>query len=203
MLHVYPARDAYGYPAYAGPSAFLPSVLSPQDGPRCAGCGYVHTGNCPNQRGRFRAPEPIDTSDYRVIMARDAARRRAETEEARKPYAPEVTPPPQVLARPVAGPGEIAGYQGRQAVGLGRRAVAAGWQVAAYYARSHDGGEMCAVKLAKPPLRAVATWTRKPGQVGKLSGWSADVAYAWREDVERVPMKINHTDLERIMFDVQ
>jgi hypothetical protein len=201
MLNVYPACDAYGYPVYAGPPAFLPSVLPPVDGDRCAGCGYVHTGNCPNQRGKYRGPEPIDTADYREIMARDAAARFAEIEAARRPYVRPVVPAPQVPARAVAAPSEIAGYQGKQAVGLGRGAVAAGWTVVAEYWRGHDGGEGCAVKLARPPLRAVATWTRKPGQVGKLSGWSADVAYAWRDDVERVPTKINHTDLERIMFD--
>lgn len=157
---------------------------------------------CPGLKtGVFRDPPPIDTAEYRQIMARDAAARFAEIEAARRPYVRPAISPPQVPARAVAAPCELAGYQGKQAIGLGRRAVAAGWTVAAEYWRGHDGGEGCAVKLAKPPLRAVATWTRKPGQVGKLSGWAADVAYAWREDVERVPMKINHTDLERIMFD--
>lgn len=112
------------------------------------------------------------------------------------PTAPDdVALPPQVPARAPLTPGEYAGYGGRQAVGLGRAGVALGWLVTAHYWRAGDGTEGCAVKLSKGPLRAVATWGRSPGKQGSKSGWTADVAYAWRVDVRRAPTKVTHTEL--------
>lgn len=179
---------------------------------RCASCGYLRDTHEPKtlkchaatadkngRRGKWREPGPVETLDYREIMARDAARRVQELRDATAPYVPEVVPPPQVPARPPAGPGEIAGYQGRQAVGLGRRAARAGWAVAAYYSRRHDGEEMSAVKIQSPDgeLFAVATWTRKPGHAGELSGWSADIAYGVQRGAPAV--KLGHTQLEEIL----
>ncbi len=94
---------------------------------------------------------------------------------------------------------EFAGYGGKQARGLGRAATAAGWRVNAVYWRAADGAEGCAVQLAKGPLRAAATWKRKAGHPNPKTGWSTDVAYAWRVDVERFPTKLTHTDLERLI----
>lgn len=177
---------------------------------RCAACGYgdeLHefgTRRCPpetadknGRRGRFRVPDPPDTRTWQQRIKDASAARAQAIEDARRPYVPEVVPPPQVPARAPQGPGEFAGYGGRQAVGLGKAAAAAGWRVAAFYARSHDGEEMCAVKLAKDDLRAVATWTRKAGNIGKASGWGADIAYGWR--LGTMPARINHTDLEKII----
>lgn len=166
----------------------------------CATCGYGpewHEGptlKCPGQPGKWRDPPPVDRSTWREIIARDSAARQAVIDVARRPYVPVVVPPPQVPARPAAGPSEMARYQGRQALGVGRRAAAAGWTVAAYYARSHDGTELSAVKMYRGALRAVATWTRPAGNIGKLSGWRADVAYGWING--SMPQKVNHTDLE-------
>lgn len=174
---------------------------------RCAACGYGPewhepvTRKCPpetadknGRRGRWKDAPPIDRSTWREIIARDSAVRQAVIDETRRPYVPVVVPPPQVPARPVATAAELAGYGGRQALGMGRKAVAAGWAVMAFYARRHDGEEMCAVKMRRGPLRAVATWTRKPGNIGKSSGWSVDVAYGWING--SMPQKVNHTDLE-------
>jgi hypothetical protein len=110
-----------------------------------------------------------------------------------------VTGPPQVVARSPLAPGEFAGYQGKQAVGLGRKAIERGWDVAPWYWRAHDGSEGCAVALSRGPLRAVATWKRKAGSQGKGSGWGADVAYAWRTDANAFPTQIGHTQLEGLI----
>lgn len=177
----------------------------------CAACGYPRdthdpdgrchpaTGDKNGRRGKWREPPPVDYSTWEVIIARDARARFAAIEEARKPYEPPVILPPQVVARAPHNAGEVAGYQGRQAVGLGRKARGLGWTVTAEYSRAGDGTEGSYLKLAKGPLRAVATWLRKPGNIGRMSGWSADVAFAWRSDVERFPVRINHTDLEDLI----
>jgi hypothetical protein len=172
----------------------------------CATCGYhrdLHepiTLKCPGEaRGKFRDPPPIDTATYAQIIRRDVEARFAAIEAARAPYVPDVVLPPQVPARPPQGPGELARYGGKQALGLGRSGVDRGWAVDALYWRAHDGTEGCAVRLARDDLRAVATWTRKPGQIGKPSGWAADVAYGWR--LGTMPIKINHTELERFVND--
>lgn len=109
--------------------------------------------------------------------------------------------PPQVKARPPAGPGEFASYRG-QAAKLGRLAIEAGWTVNALYWRDADDVEGCGVWLWRGPLRGVATWARAAGKQGAKSGWSADVAYAWRADAsDRFPSKITHTELERLIND--
>jgi hypothetical protein len=180
----------------------------------CAGCGYPEdthdpgtrkchpaTGDKNGRRGTFRVPPPVDRSTWQEIVKRDVAARFAAIEAARAPYVPPPPPrPPQVPARAPHGLGEVAGYQGRQAVGLGRAAIAAGWRVAAYYARGADGEEMSAVKLARGDLQAVAVWRRAAGNIGKRSGWSADVAFGWR--IGTMPARINHTDLERLINDL-
>jgi len=180
---------------------------------RCGACGYfldVHdaiTRKCPietadknGRRGAFRAPAPpAPPRTWRQIMHDDAAARAAAYDAAHRPYMPEPVRAPQVPARAPRGPAEIAGYQGKQAVGLGRRAVAAGWRAAAYYWRAHDGVEGCAVKLIRGDLFAVATWTRQGGRQGSGSGWKADIAYGVQAG--EMPIKINHSDLERIISD--
>jgi hypothetical protein len=107
---------------------------------------------------------------------------------------------PRVLARAPRTPAEIAGAGGgRQASKLGRLAISLGWSVSAHYWQGADGPEGCAIRLAKLPLRAVATWSRPAELVGTKAGWKADLAYAWRIDVPRPPMKVTHTDLERLI----
>lgn len=177
---------------------------------RCASCGYdrsthdavtlkcaIETADRNGRRGSFKVPPAPDCTLWRDIITRDVRARFQAIEDARKPYVPEVVPPPQVPARAPHGPGELAGYGGRQAVGLGRSAVAAGWSASAHYWRAADGTEGCAVRLARDDLRAVATWTRAAGKIGAASGWKADVGYGWR--VGTLPAKLNHTDLERVI----
>jgi hypothetical protein len=203
-----PARLAV--PVYAGPGAHRPAVLAPPPGPQCAACGYaarwheLGTLRCPEaagdkngRRGKWRDAPPVDRTPWRDIMRRDAARRAAEYEAAHAVYVPEVAPPPLIAARAPHGPGELAGYGGRQAVGLGRKAIAAGWAVAAYYAMRHDAEEFCAIKLERDDLYAVATWTRKPGKRGSRSGWEADIAYGVRRG--DAPVKLTHTQLEGVI----
>jgi hypothetical protein len=178
----------------------------------CAGCGYgpqwhEQTGEhrCPpetadrnGRRGKWRAPEQhVDTASWREIMRRDYRARMAAYDEAHASYEPEVVPPPRVPARPPTGPAELAGYQGRQAVGLGRAAAAAGWAVEARYWQAHDGTEGCAVRMARDDLYAVATWKRSASKAGGKSGWGADIAYGVRRGV--APVKLTHTQLEGVI----
>lgn len=176
---------------------------------RCGACGYdrsthdldgkchLSTADKNGRRGRFRAPPPVDPSDYRTIMRRDAEQRAADHAAANATYEPVVVPPPRVPARPPTGPGELAGYQGRQAVGLGRKAVAAGWQVNASYWQAHDGTEGCAVRMARGDLYAVACWSRKPGKQGSKTGWEGGIAYGVRRG--DAPVKLTHTQLEGVI----
>jgi hypothetical protein len=179
----------------------------------CATCGYpeayhdLGTLRCPKEtankaghRGSFKVPPPVDRTLWRDVMRCDAERSRQAIEDARKPYVPEVVPAPLIPARPPFGPAEFAGGEGqKQATKLGRGAIALGWDVSPWYWRSGYGDEGCALRLAKGPLRAVALWHRAAGNVGKLTGWKAEYAYAWRTDVERLPTKLNHTNLERLI----
>jgi hypothetical protein len=200
-----PSREPYDYPVYIGPPAYLPDSLPMPDGPRCV-CGYVHDGKCPARKGKFEPQPPMGEPmrEYErpvrqatvSMWADDPGGVPSEPVAAVDVIAPA---PPRVPARAPAGPTEIAGYGGKQAVGLGRRAAAAGWNVEARYWVAGDGTEGCAVRLACGELRAVATWQRKAPYAGTGSGWGADVAYAWRVDVDAVPTKLNHTELERIM----
>lgn len=177
---------------------------------RCASCGYgaewheLGTQKCPietadrnGRRGRWKDAPPIDHSDYRTIMRRDWLARQAAYEALHAPYVPVVIPPPRIPARSPNGPHELAGYAGRQAIGLGRKAVAAGWRVTAHYAMRHDGEEFCAIKMQRADLFAVATWTRKPGKQGGKSGWEADIAYGVRRG--DAPVKLTHTQLEGVI----
>lgn len=200
-----PSRDPWDYWVWCGPAGFLPTV-APAPGPHCGRCGYArsfHEGakqRCPGLvTGGWQERPPIDASDWRAIMARDARKRFEDAEAARRPYVSPVVGPPQVPPRPPVGPEELASYHRKQAAGLGRVAVAVGWSARALYWRGHDGGEGCGVWLLRGPLRALATWSRPAGSVGKTSGWSADVAYAWRIDVQGFPTKVTHTYLEEIV----
>lgn len=160
---------------------------------RCPGKPMTAAGKLPMlRRGSYREAAPQGRYQTRpawgsILFPVDEVD--PVEEEASEPWGP-----PQVPARPPAGPGELAGYRGRQALGMGRAAAAAGWTLAAYYARAHDGEEMSAIKMLRGALRAVATWTRPAGNIGKSSGWRADVAYGWIEG--SMPQKVNHTDLE-------
>lgn len=176
----------------------------------CDRCGYLReyhqpdTLRCPADGGGYartvgwRDSPPIDRSDWQTIIRRAAQAREAAHAAARAPYVPPpAQAPPLIAPRAPRGASELASYRGRQAVGLGRTAVAAGWSVAAFYWLCGDHSEGCAVKLRRDDLRAVATWRRAAGSIGKTSGWSADVAYGWR--VGRMPIKVSHTDLESFL----
>jgi hypothetical protein len=175
----------------------------------CGGCGYLSgyhklgSGHCPNGEGgylktvTFSAPPPPGEGDFRVIMRRDYQARMAAYDELHTTYEPEVVPPPIIAARAPAGPLELAGYQGKQAIGLGRKAAAAGWAVDARYWKAHDGTEGCAVRMTRDELYAVATWKRKPAKAGTGSGWEADIAYGVRRG--DAPVKLTHTQLEGVI----
>lgn len=162
------------------------------------------THRCPGKgtqlrHGTFRDPPPPGPGNWRDVIAADRAARDEKRHLEELAAMPDAVRPPIVPARPPCGPHEIAGYQGRQAVGLGRKATALAWDVEAWYWLAGDRSEGCAVRLRKGPLRAVATWTRKAGNKNPRSGWAVDVAYAWRIDVERPATKLTHTDLEGLI----
>lgn len=188
-------EHANAHPAVASPPAPLMAF---------AESGKVQR-RCPGKEtqlrhGRFTVAPQIDGALYPEIMRREAVARRQAIEEARKPYEPEVIPPPLVPARRPYGPTEFAGGDGsKQGTKLGRGAVKLGWTAEPYYWRSGYGDEGCAVRLAKGPMRAVALWHRAAADVGKLTGWKAEYAYAWRVDVARMPTKLTHTELERLI----
>lgn len=179
----------------------------------CASCGYpeayhdlgtlrcpIETANKAGHRGSFKVPPPVERVLWREVMRRDAAARREAIEAARRPYEPEVIPPPLIPARPPYGPAEFAGGDGnKQATKLGRGATALGWLAEPWYWRSGYGDEGCATRLAKGPLRAVALWRRAAADIGKLTGWKAEYAYAWRTDIDRGPTKLTHTELEGLI----
>lgn len=180
----------------------------------CASCGYpevyhdLGTLRCPQEtankaghRGSWKDPPPPEQVLWRERMRIDAEARRVAIEAARAPYVPEVVLLPIVPARPPYGPHEFAGGDGnKQGTKLGRGAVALGWHAAPFYWMTGDGDEGCAVRLSKGPLRAVALWSRKAADVGKLTGWKAEYAYAWRADAEgRWPTKLSHTELEGLI----
>lgn len=98
-------------------------------------------------------------------------------------------------ARPPYGPAEYA----KSAIGLGRKALEAKWEISPWYWRAADGAEGCALRLKKGPLRAIATWKRAAADAGRLTGWKTDVVYAWRVDVARFPTNLNITELERLI----
>ncbi len=193
-----PDRSPWAYPVYCGPGAEYAPSPPPATGSHCAGCGYRESyhgakGECPGLKTkRFTEPGPIDRTTWREILKRDTAARLA----VPVAHVPIAALPTQVPAREPHHLGEIAGYQGKQAVGLGRRAVALGWEASPWYWRAGTGAEGCAVRLRTGVMRAVATWGRARGNIGGKSGWAADVAYAWRTDVGRMPVKLTVTELE-------
>jgi hypothetical protein len=105
----------------------------------------------------------------------------------------DVTPPPLIPARPPAGPAEFADK--RQAGTLGKLAIDLGWRVEPWYWKAHDGTETCALRLGAGPRRAVATWERHAG----AEAWASSVAYAWNTDMQRVPTKVNITQLTKLI----
>jgi len=167
----------------------------------CARCGYLleyHdvARRCPGLKtGKWVDRDPIDGALWPEILARDVAARMRAIEEARRPYVPVIVEPPVVCARPPRGAHEFAGYQGRQAVGLGRLAVRCGMDVQPYYWKSGAGVEGCAVKGYRPTIAFVATWERPPGR-----SWGVDIAYVWNpSDRSRGPVKISLTNLEELI----
>jgi hypothetical protein len=172
----------------------------------CAGCGYLAeyhgiVGECPGLKTkRFEVPLPVFQETWREILERDAACWRAEQYALHHPEPYRPPAPPLVPARPPQCAEEYAtSNRGLSAAKLGRKAVELAWNVKALYWVGHDGTEGCGLWLAKDSLRAVATWKRKAEQAGNLTGWSTDIAYAWRTDIARFPTKVTHTDLEGLI----
>jgi hypothetical protein len=178
-------------------------------GQHCAGCGYLEayhdlgTRRCPGTKtGKFREPvtEPRKQWFGLSVPLSPAELAELKTLADAAGSASVQSGPPQVAARPPQGPGELAGGDGtKQGTKLGRHAVSLGWSVKALYWRAFDGTEGCGVWLSKAEMRAVATWKRPAGNVGKLTGWGSDFAYAWRADVEHFPTRMNLTDLEGLI----
>jgi hypothetical protein len=135
---------------------------------------------------------PRETALWREVLSRDTAARHAAAEEKRRPYAPEPVLLPRVPARPPSFSREFAAGGGRQAKGLGKKAIAAGWSVEVRYWMAGDGTEGCALRMKRGDLRGVATWTRSAG----ADGWKADVVYAWRIGSGRIPQKVTLKQLE-------
>jgi hypothetical protein len=153
----------------------------------CGRCGYLKefhdlARRCPGMKtGTWKLRDPIDGALWPEILARDIARQMRMVEEVARADVEVITKPPMVVARPPLQPSEFAGYQGRQAVGIGRLAIAKGMDIAPYYWCSGVGVHGCAVKGYRPGLAFVATWKRKP----KVKGWSFDIAYAWNPSDRR------------------
>lgn len=148
------------------------------------------------RHGAFRQDEPVARQEWFGLLVPVIGGGEQADEQIDEPAGP-----PQVPARAPQGPHELAGGGGgKQATKLGRNATGLGWRADALYWRAVDGTEGCGVWLVKGPLRAVATWKRKPGQAGGLTGWVVDVAYAWRTDIDgRFPTKLTHTELEGLI----
>lgn len=146
------------------------------------------------RRATFREPEPEQVRrDWFGLLVPVVETKAEQVEQVE-------IGPPIVPARPPLTAAEYAtSNRGMSAAKLGRKAAALGWAVAPAYWVGFDHSEGCALRLAKPPLRAVALWRRPAADAGKLTGWKTDVAYAWRTDVARFPTKLTHTDLERLI----
>lgn len=185
----------------AMPDLHVP-VMTPASPLRAA--SYRQTHPCPDgrrnkttrerltlRRASFKAPEPApELVDWFGLLV---AAKPVELEDSAEPGP---LTPPVVPARPPHAPGETA----PRAVRLGKLAVGMGWQRPRLeYWRAADDGEGCGLKLARGELRAVATWKRDPGQRDKTTGWSADIAYAWRNG--NMPVPVTHTVLERLLND--
>lgn len=181
-------------------------------GRHCAACGYaevfhdlgtrrcpIETANAAGSRGKFRDPVPEPRKQWFGLSVPLSPAELKALAAAVDDTVP-ATGPPQVVARSPQRPAELAGGDGaKQGTKLGRHAAALGWNVNALYWRAFDGTEGCGIWLSKDELRAVATWKRPAGSVGKLTGWASDLAYAWRADVERFPTRMTVTDLEGLI----
>ena len=156
------------------------------------------------RRGRYEqaddGPAPIEERVARIISC--ITRNLPPVLQAAQLAEPEYLVPvrePMVFARPPANGLEIAGYGGKQAVGLGRAGQERGWFPIALYWRAADGEEGCGVWLSRQDLRALATWKRPSTKAGTKSGWAVDIAYAWRVGSGTFPFKITHTALEGLL----
>jgi hypothetical protein len=166
----------------------------------CGNCGYLVEYHEPDRRcpglktKQWQARDPIDKALWPELLARDVAARTRALEEAKQPYIPVTMPEPVVAVRPPYGPQEFAGYRGRQAVGLGRRAAAAHMDVAPFYWKSGLGVEGCAVKgFRRDTVAFVATWERKIG-----ASWGFDVAYCWRPGSAPL-VRVTYTELLELL----
>lgn len=180
---------------------------------RCAACGYFEefhdlgTLKCPREtadvngrRGTFREYVPERRFDWFGLSVPYSKKQLDAMADAERLAEDVVTGPPQVPARPPLCPGEIAGgKRNAAAIKLGRLAIAAHWTVAPLYWRAADGREGCGVWLSRGDLRALATWKRAAGNVGALTGWEGDRAYAWRTSGTQPVTRINLTQLEGLI----
>jgi hypothetical protein len=169
---------------------------------------------CPGQdtflrAGKFKSAPEVGQPDWRAKRYADVDTARAcfplktEWQAIAAQRAMDVlraAPPPLVPARAPRSAVEYAGHQGKQAVGLGRKARAAGWYVEPVYWRAADGSEGCAARLMHRDgtRRAVATWKRPADRAGTKAGWAVDLAYYWVTDGRNFPTRMTHTELEMI-----
>lgn len=115
------------------------------------------------------------------------------------PRPPKPTPwqkpphPPLVAARPPQGPDEMAGGNG-QAVSTGKLARRHGWQVWPTYFMAFDGSECCLLSMSHGPLRAIASWQRKPGD-----SWAAETGYGWSVDLPGSMTRLSVTRLRAVI----
>lgn len=173
-MTLFPSPEPDLYPVFCGPPTLYPAEVP-------------------------RPAEPTEQFPARDWHGLRKVLSKPEIEALKATGAIKVTGPPEVPARPPAGPGEIAGYQKKQAIGLGRHAGGLGWTVTAFYWRGPDSVEGCGVWLARDALRAVATWKRPAGKQGAPTGWTTDTAYAWRADRPGSLTKMTHKQLEGII----
>jgi len=82
----------------------------------------------------------------------------------------EIVAPPIVPARYTTSLDEIP----RQAMTVGKKAAALGWQVDPWYSQAVDGTEASYLVLQRDELRAYAVWRKAPGAT-----WRTDGAFAW------------------------
>lgn len=166
----------------------------------CGNCGYLVEYHEPDKRcpglktKQWQERDPIDKALWPELLARDVAARTEALEEAKRPYIPVTMPEPVIPVRPPYGPHEFAGYRGRQAVLLGRRAAVAHMDVAPYFWKSGLGVEGCAVKgFRRDTFAFVATWERKIG-----ASWGFNVAYWWRPG-GKPAVKVTYTEILELL----
>lgn len=137
-------------------------------------CGEVPAAHVPEDDGKLRCPGK--ETRLRRGSFREVAPRRYETRPGwgdvlfPAPDEVEVEPvigPPLVPARPCRIVDEVA----RQALRLGAKAAAAGWDVSPHYAVTHDGVELSALWMRHGDgRRALALWARPSGAAWATRG---------------------------------